>query len=367
MSASRHVVGAVALVAAAALVAGCGPKQPLNVGTSDVPLSLVLGERQAAQTAPIGPLTLPPSIPGTPVFGPPPAAGATAAAPLSQTGPATTVASATVACPNYSPIAPILGVTTAIAAPPAPATYTYRATVEDRTGSTTDSYSGPTTWTVSRASKPNSIGDYTFAISVVAGDQTSVSTYEVVPTGVVVDGQVIPPDVVGTLNGLLATVGAQVGASLPSVTGAPAALGQPGLFLLGMTSTGQKAFQPSSPLMLVQFPITPGASFTATGTDGTTTMTYLSTVGKQVKDNACGLPVQAWRIALTDGRLITEDSAGSTQLLAFTRDLDVATQFGGLIVRDDSTINGQTIPSIAVSLSKVFTIDRLPLTARAQS
>jgi hypothetical protein len=361
----RSRIAGILLVAFAA--AACGPLDPLSVGTQDVPLSLILGEHQAVQTAPVGPLTLPPSVPGSPVFGPPAPAPTTSPTRVSTTPPQTSPVVQLGACPDYSPIAPVLGVTTSVVEPPAAATYTYRAHVTEQTGAVESHYSGPTTWTVSPPSKPDSLGDYTFAIRVRAGSQLTVTTYEVVPTGVEIDGQPVPPDLLGTTNAVIATVNANTGENIPEVSGDPAPLGQPGLFLAGVAGTGQTTFQPKSPLQLVAFPVTLGAAFSTAGSDGTTTMSYTSTVAKQVKDNACGVPVQAWDISLTGGRLLTEDSSGSPQDVSFTRELDVATQFGGLIVGDDSSITGTTVPNVAVNLTKVFTIDRLPRTGRPLS
>ncbi|MHB8449486.1 MAG: hypothetical protein ACYDAQ_03330 [Mycobacteriales bacterium] len=344
---------AVALAFLAATAACAGPLEPLNVQTQALPIGLVLGQHAAVVTAPLAPITLPPQPVSQLVFHPGTSSGVgPASAPTAER--ALTAIPKLAPCPLFNPLAPIGVVPTTTSGPPAATRYVYRSAIASTAGATKQTYAGATTWTVSKASAPNMLGDYTFQVqaSVPQAGFSKTTTYEVVPTGVQAAGQQVPP---GNVGGNPAGV---------APTSAPiiAAPEQPGIYLDGVTesmSSGSSSFLPTSPIPLVQFPIQIGASFTTSGTDGNSTLAYTSTVTRQTKVNACGTPVGAWEVDLTNGRV----SSAGQPTVDFTETLDIATEAGGLVAGDSYSSSGSQLPAGMVSLNESDTIDSPPRAA----
>ncbi len=98
------------------------------------------------------------------------------------------------------------------------------------------------------------------------------------------------------------------------------------------------SFRPATPLRLLRFPAFAGDTFDEFATDPVsgTSMQYTVTVGKKIRVDACGEFIEAIRVQLTDGRVI-----GPEVDVRFVATYDIATQYGGLIVRDEVTASGR--------------------------
>jgi len=352
---SRMPKGRVALVAlsTASAVAGCaGPQAPFSVQTQYQPIGLVLGQQQAIVTAPLAPLMLPAQAPYVPSPATPPT-------PSAERGPqqpgSSSPVTAPASCPPYNPIAPIAIVASQITTAPVPATYTYRSIITDIIGHKATVYAGPARVQVTQASMRNAVGDYNFRVITSVDRVVTTTTYEVVPTGVQAAGQQVPPGNVGGNPYGVAPTAAPVIAS-PEL---------PGLYLSAVSSSDGSSFTPTSPIPYVQFPIHQGASYQTSGTDGTTTVSFTSTVDKQTKVNACGVPVGAWEVTLSAGSTVTKTGQNTEQDISFTRTLDVATSDGGLIVSDNYSATGTQAPNTALNLSEQFTTNDAPKVPRS--
>lgn len=330
-----------AIAAASAAAAACaGPVEPLNVQTQALPVGLVLGQHAAVVQAPLAPVSLPPRPVGQQVFTPPAVPPATPVG-KPHLGP----------CPAFDPLAPVGIVNTAPSKPPLPTSYTYRSKIDSNTAGTKASYDGPTKWTVSQSSAPNSVGDYTFqtAVKVPVAGFSKTTTYEVVPTGVQAAGEQVPPG----------NIGGNPEGQLPTSAPVIASPEQPGIYLAGVsedTGSSSTSFVPASPIPLVQFPIQVGASFTTSGTDGNSVISYTSTVTKLTKVNACGTPVGAWQVDLTSGSM----SSDSQPQVAFTETLFFAPQSGCIVVGDSYSSSGSQLPAGTVTYKQTDTINTEP-------
>jgi hypothetical protein len=134
-------------------------------------------------------------------------------------------------------------------------------------------------------------------------------------------------------------------------------------------SNGTSTFTPTTPIPVVQTPIGSN-SFTGMGTDGTTVMTFTSTVKKRANVNACGTKVEGIEVALTDGRIAGPGADGKTQQVAFTENLVFGFQFGGIPVQDTGRISSATVPGAAgladqASREFAFTVNSVPKPARS--
>ncbi len=118
----------------------------------------------------------------------------------------------------------------------------------------------------------------------------------------------------------------------------------------------QSAFRPAQPLRLLRFPAFVGDTFDEVGTDPLTgtTMQYTVTVVGRVRVPACGEFVEAIRVELTEGRV-----DGAEQNVDFTATYDIATQYGGLIVRDTVVLSGREGLD-QVTRTNTATITRVP-------
>ena len=84
-------------------------------------------------------------------------------------------------------------------------------------------------------------------------------------------------------------------------------------------------------LLILPLPVAPGTSFSSTAVDTSSsanTLKLSGTVGNHENVDACGTPIQAWKI---DGTLTT----GATAATPATLHYDVATQMGALIIAFD--------------------------------
>lgn len=325
------------MIGITALATACaGPGKELNVQTQALPLDLVLGHA-AVVKAPLAPLTLPLSPAGPAVFQPVQQTINVPPPPPVNLGP----------CPPFDPLAPISLVPQGVSKPPRPATYSFRSEFTSKTGSTTAKYKGATKWTIGKASAPDALGDFTYQVAskVPAAGFSKTTTYQVIPTGVVVAGQTLPGN-----------ASANSGEGLPTDTAAVAGPANPGIYLAGVTDSSGMSFVPSTPIPLVQLPFLKNASYTTNGTDGSSSIAFTSTVTAQTKVNACGVPVPVWEVKLTNGVLTSPNSP----TVLFTETLDFSSNAGGLVVADDySSASAQDTVGSA-SLHEVDTINTKP-------
>lgn len=115
-----------------------------------------------------------------------------------------------------------------------------------------------------------------------------------------------------------------------------------GVYLAFVETTGgtgaELSFHPAAPMKLLEFPAFTGSSYRSAGTDPASgvSMSFQATIGEKTLVNACGEPVQAITVELTEGRL-----DGPMVNLDFTATYDLATQYGGLPVRETVTSSGR--------------------------
>lgn len=356
------------------LTACSGPSAPLDIGTQTVPIALVLGELKAVQEAPLGPVSAPHAPQSFPYYEVPviePGVVSLPPAPVLPVGP----------CPEFDPIAPVLGVGRAIEAPPAKATYPYRAKVIDSYPGKQSTFDGNSTWTIEPGPVDAVTGAYDVTYTVKMGEATTMRVLRTLPRDIATtDESGEPADVtnpntntaIDTVNGYLTGQGL---APIPRNAPNPAGYGLAGIYLVSQESN-ESSFTPSTPIALMQLRQLTGDSapeaaaasaITSSGTDPKTgaAMAFRSTVTSFTnKVNACGTPVQTIQVALTSpnspatapppnpttGILPTDaavyvEKAPSTDptkpkshVLLFGEKLDFALQYGGLLVHDEVSV-----------------------------
>ena len=360
------------LVVAVLLTSACaGPKAPFEVGTQTAPINLVLGARQAVEAAPVGPVLGPlppgfsPFIPELPGLPEPSVSPPTVPSPPSEP------------CPAFDPLAPVSASGIVLPGPPQPATYTYRGKVVDTAGTSKATYQGDSSWKVTVSDADPETGGYQVTTEVSLGKATSKRVLLVLPTSLTADLTDPPyfdpdsPDatdpnaiLAAQVNSTLVMLGLPV---LPRVLPNPGRYGVAGIYLVSQTS-GSSTFTPDVPIPLLQTPVG-NNSFTGMGTDGSTVMTFTSTVNKRTNVNACGTKVEGIEVSLTDGRLAGRTADGTVQQVAFEETLVFGLQFGGLPVHDAGTITTATAPGAAVAPDQAsrefsFTVNSVPKPAR---
>lgn len=342
MKRTLRLTACVALGGAFFATACSGPHQALNAQTQAVPVDLVLGHA-AVVKAPLAPVTIPVAPVGQTVFPGPTSAPAPTVTPTPvKTGP----------CPAYDPLQPIAAMPNILRSAPKVAKYVYRTTVSSTTGGKKATYTGPSHWKVSKPSKLGVLGSYTFDVTtrIPKLGQSKTTRYLVLPKALNVAGEQIPPfNIGGNPQGLLPTALPEIAAPL-----------MPGIYLDGVQQTGVPSFIPATPVALVQFPVTPGASFISVGSDGEHVITFTSTVLSSTKVNACGTPVGAWGVKLTEG-LVSSPSAPAVK---FTERLAFSTLAGGLVVGDKYE-SSSAIPALGTAtFNETDTINTEPKAAR---
>jgi hypothetical protein len=193
---------------------------------------------------------------------------------------------------------------------PVPASYQEYVTGRIKKGAASVDLPDTARWSIG---KPHSdwTGSYTFQQSVQTGASTTVTTYRVVP---------------------------QSNAAPAQLSGAAT---NPGIYLLSVRSTGTPTFRPPDPgLELGSFPLLPNGTVQQSATDGTRTMSFTATVKGLTTVNACGTPLAAWEIDLSDGRITDSSVAGPDGTQTFTARYDFGTQFGGIVLASSSKVVG---------------------------
>ncbi|MFT5223524.1 MAG: hypothetical protein ACI867_001845 [Glaciecola sp.] len=316
--------------------AACGgPVAPLQVGTQTVQVALILGEREAIVATP-APISLPPQ---TPIALPPIIIRITRPAPPPVLAPVPPPE----LCPQFSPIDPVVAADPVTSLRPAEATYPYRTQISGSLGGDEIAFEGETMWAV-RDVIENANGSFSYSVDVLLDDEVqTTTTWRILPEGTEVRTGDNP-------LGLLPETPPEVAAPI-----------EPGFYFESTTYANGGSFTPVNPIPIVQFPITTGTTYQTSGSDGVSTMSFTSTVGDRVKINACGTPLQAWQISLTEGSYATSASNGTSPVVNFTRTLFFAPQFGGLVVGDIEATTGSGTPGFpADSFSQSHTVNVQP-------
>lgn len=350
----RVLAGAAALGLA---VTGCsGPVEPLQMNVQAVGTNLVLGPaNEAVARAPLVPgpmLALPPSgVLALPSLGSGTTGGETAPGLLPSPGaPAVTLSP----CPPAPPLeTPALEAGLDASKPPVPASYDFRTTGSYQLGTGKETFPPLSTWTVGAVSWGPAGGQwYDFAVAVNVGGATTTTTYRVVPEGAV-----------PAQEGYPATTTTTAPAPPPPyvVIGSPP---QPGLYVMSVQSGSSPAvdFNGQAGMLLAQFPVVQNNAFTSSATDATSTISYTSTVRRDARVNACGVPLQAWSIELSGTVAQADPSQGPD--VSFATTLLIAPQYGGIPVAVRSSRSSQA-PN-PDSVHEVFdaTIDGVPKVPR---
>jgi hypothetical protein len=365
---TRLTVLATAGALAGMTITACsGPAAPLDIGTQNAPISLVLGQLKAVQEAPLGPLAGPPAPQRLPYYQPP-APGAPQVLPTLPPLPLGP-------CPDFDPLAPVLGVGRTLAAPPVKATYPYRAQVIDSyPGATLKPFVGNSQWTVETGPVDSVDGGYDVSYTVKLAAATTKRVLRILPHDIGSDPSSDPTDqtnpngVINTVNGL-GVLPTPLPSDLPNLS----AYGLAGIYLKSqetITPDGVQSFTPSQPIALLQLRQLTGATdpasaaasaITSVGYDPTTSavMAFRSTVlSVTSKINACGTPLQAVQIGLSSpnmgetkppappigpdagAALFAQRRVAATptdpkfDVLAFQEKIDFGLQYGGLVLQD---------------------------------
>lgn len=355
-----------------------GPNAPFDVGTQNAPVNLVLGARQAVVSAPVGPVVgpLPPSI--APFVPQAPAAGGVSALPSLPP----VAQPPKVPCPAFDPLAPVVPTNIVLPGRPQPATYTYRAKIVDTMGAKKATYQGNASWKVDTGPVDPTNGSYRTTIDVTVGKATTRRVFLMLPQAITSGAPKVPVPGANTdpdspdATDPNAIVSALVDSTLvslglppfPHVAPNPGRYGPPGIYLVSQ-SNGSSTFTPTVPIPLVQTPVGSN-SFTGMGTDGSTVMSFTSTVKRRVNVNACGTKVEGIEVALTDGRIAGQGADGKTQQVSFAENLVFGFQFGGIPVQDTGSISSSTVPGAAglpdqASRDFAFTVNSVPKQARS--
>ncbi|MCA1840283.1 MAG: hypothetical protein ABR507_02320 [Actinomycetota bacterium] len=323
MNKPRPFLG-IAMLCSLVGLSACGPHIPVEIGTKEVAVDIVLGEQNKAEP-PLGPSNINLSPLGFPGFIEP-------AIPRFGTGfvpPAPPPA-----CPVADPQAPAeLVAFDSAKKPPLDAVYPYRNSGFFRTqGKGTSDYPPQITRRVHDV-VPASNGDYDFMVSIGLGGTETTTSYHVTNN----------PDSVNR-----------------------------GVFMTQVVTpreNGFDSFTPSPPITLMPFPAREfgtnledetnslvGRKYRSSGSDasqGTSMVLEAQVDGKSLID-ACGHHLDAWDIEVTTGQIV-----GPGKDLQFTGHYFLATEYGALVVKDDLRFSG-TDGLDSVTINNISTIDVLP-------
>lgn len=301
---------------AASVLAACGPVAPVDTDVKQAGANVFYG---VPSPSPVP--SLPPIVELNPVQSFP--------APVEQPPvvPQPVLSFATPnPCPSLSPVSyPATEATPAALRPPAAGTYAFR-----HTGTLT---TNPGTPSQKVMQLPQS------------------GTREVTNVSSVGSAQDFSFDVVDTFNGVATTTSYHlypqgVGGTLPTGTSSVPA----GVYITGVVTkdagdpSKDMTFNPLSPgVEIFPFPASPAATWQSVGTDPLTGTTEVvgptsdnpqggGTIVDHTRVNACGTPIDAWEATLQGEEEYARGGPNGT--VGFTLTVDMATQYGGLIVGD---------------------------------
>lgn len=290
-----------------------GPREPLSVGVREVPNNIVLAD--APESEPAGMAPIPPAPVKVPIVTAAPIPAPPRFAPEPSPPPAPPVEQ----CPRANPLdVPAEGVTDGFATPPVEESFRFRNDGEftvSGPNANEGTFTEPTARVI-QAVELQDDGDFTYDVGASLGGTVTTSSYLVRHTERLDDGL---------------GIGDQAGLDE-----------QRGLYLTAVNSRLPDdrvvTFQPADPLRLLRFPVFVGDTFDVAGADPftATSMSYTVTVTDRVRVDACGELIDAWRVSLTNGRV-----DGPNTNVEFVATYDIATQYGGLIVRDTVVTSGR--------------------------
>lgn len=308
------------LAAALLLLTACGPTKEALVSMKSVPVPILLRAQPTATPSGTPATPAPVQAPVVPVGGgvaivPAPVVGATPFV-------TPTIVAGGPACPDLSPLAvPAREATSSIDTTAIPGTFAFRNSgmvngkavgAAEATGTrTVDGVSGPTT------NGPTQT--FNFAVTERLGSTTTRMTYQ-------------------ALYASASTV----------VTGE--------LDLLSIQENGGplNTFPPPG-LKMLQTPAAPDNTVSwhsAATHSGGTTYTVTASIAKRVLVNACGAAVDSWNV---QGSMVV---AGPTDNLTYNLDYNVATGYGGFIVREARKTSGGTRSGAPYSSDTTTTISQ---------
>jgi hypothetical protein len=340
-------------------VAGCsGPIAPLNVTVKGVPSDVLFGDQvKAVVKVPLPPGGL------TPPLGPPLPGGGYGPPTVTPELPLPSVAPTPAGpCPDDDPLqTPELEAPDSSLVPPVEGSYPYRVTgmrVDGKPISGTETRSVGSITTVPDPSGKSAAANIEFTVTSTFEGHIAVARYRAVPYNGV-DPVNFPP--------VQPTAPAQPPSPAPSVTpstlpvysaGGPAV---PGLYLLSLQQEGEvSVYNGDAGLLMVQYPVVPGASFSSSASDGTYTLSYTSTVGDNAHVNACGVPLDSWTVKIVGSAVQASTTDGPTV------EVDDRYQFGpqfGTIPLADRTKHVVTGATSTVSQVVEATINVVPKVA----
>jgi hypothetical protein len=317
-----------ALLAAALLLTACGPTPPFQLAVRAIPGDVAYGAQ--SQPSPTAGAAQPgPAAAALPPGAPPLIYGAPASPPAATFAP-TSAATPQPQCPA-APVdaVPLLAADPSATVPPVAGTYPWHTDAAHSYytvgGGARQQFPPQLTHTVANVSAPDSTtGAYTFDVATSAGGVTGMqkvtNSYQVVP----------PPQGTTNVQGVSTTQAS-------------------GLYLTAMTAQDsglptRRVAKFAPPILLMQFPGTDLATWKTAGTDSATgtTITLSGAVTRHVAVDACGSLVDAWEVHAT-GTL-----AGPNQNLTLDLTYDVATQYGGILVGESSTVTGTEMAGAAM-------------------
>jgi hypothetical protein len=312
---TRRQVRTATLLGALLMLSACGPSAPFEVAVRSYAGDVAYGAQSTPAPAPAQaaiPVELPPGAPPL-IYGAPAPPQATFA-PRPTSTPLPDCPTAAVDAVADLPAEPSATI------PPHPGTYRWRQQGTFRQGS------GPTlpflpqlSHTVGNVSTPDATGSYTFDVTTSSGGlnglQRVTTSYQVVP----------PPPAGSNVVGVATTQAA-------------------GVYLTAMVMTDNSSpnarlahFAP--PLLILQFPASDLPAWSTRGTDSGSgdTLQLSAAVTGHARVDACGKVIDAWEVHAT-GSL-----TGPDQTLSLDLTYDVATQYGGLVVREKDSIGGTQV------------------------
>jgi hypothetical protein len=310
------------------LTAGCsGPRTDIDATLREFPQKVRLKAASIDEPA-IAPL--PPSAPQLTGGLSPLATPVTLAVAPPDNRTTTTLPAPPLPCPKAGPgVTALLAAGTGVTAPPEKGTYAFRTAGKHVVGGAqagTVDYPKTSTRVVANPKKEAGVagGSATFAYDVIValGSNYTLTSYRVVP--------------------------------MSDVTTLPA----PGLYIT-LIATADAAgkitsqFVPVPSMLLLPFPADQGSTFNVASTDGGrangTTMTYSGLVGDHVRVDACGAVIDTRSVTLT-GRVAGQScgtsacgstaGSGATSTADFIATYAIATQYGGLSVKDEIAVQG---------------------------
>jgi hypothetical protein len=312
------------MAAIAAVSSACGPHNGVELGVKQAGVDILYGN-QASKAPPSAPPAQAAIVPTFPPFVAP-VSGLLAVTPGAPAPTVPTPPAPPAACPDLDPFAvPDKPVTPYIPTPPAAGTYRYRVQGTSQQGSGPAVALPPETLRRVDAARFDTVPaasttDFSYDVTETANNVTTTTTYRVENDGT-----------------------------------------SPGLKLAAITRQAAdgtvSSFDPTPDILLMTIPAAQeaGAAHSA-GTDPLSQMSMAldhRTVDRDIV-NACGTPIQAWRVSITNGQTINPVTGAN---IGLTGTFEIAPQYG-LVVSESVVLSG-TDGTQAIAQKLVTTIDSI--------